>query len=224
MRAPRAPTRHRLWRPPPENGLTPRSAPGTARPQSAHRAPARQIPASSWSGRRTIAGPASRSAARPRSAQRSRRICGPGIRRAPPAIGAARAIVAATSRRSVRSRPDTGRSGRRPGSSGVRATYLAGGRRRRPARAPRTPGRAPSPPRRTGRSRCNRLRRNVIDCSTRPVRPMRLGRRRWPTRYRPAVAPVSRWWGPTVTANPRGHRAPDRSRATMTAARLCRSR
>ncbi len=76
------------------------------------------------------------------------------------------------------------------------------------------PDRAPSRQPRTGRSQCNRLCHNVIGCSTRPARPRRPGRRRWPTRYRPAARPASRWWGPTVPTRPTARTAPDRWPAT----------
>ena len=66
----------------------------------------------------------------------------------------------------------------------------------------------------SGRSRCNRLCHNVICCSTRPVPPMRPGRRRWPRRYRPAVIPVCRWWDRTAPTHPTARRAPDRLPAT----------
>ena len=156
--------------------------------------------------------------------QRSRRTWGPGSPRAPPASGAARATVEATSRTAGRSRPGTGRSGRHPGSSGVRATGPVGGCPQRLGRAPRMPDRAPSRQPRTGKSQCNRLSHNAIGCSTRLVRPRRPERRRWPTRYRPAARPVSPSWGPTVPTTPTAHTAPDRSPATTNEAPFCRNR
>ena len=95
---------------------------------------------------------------------------------------------------------------------------------RRPARARRTPGRAPSRRPRSGRSRCSRLRHNVTGCSRRPARTRRPGPPRSPRRCRPAATPGCRWWARTAPTPRTTRRAPDRWPATTTAVRSCRNR
>ena len=144
------------------------------------------------------------------------------VRRATPSC---RAIAAATAGRSGRSRPGNGRSGRCSDfAAGLATVRWTASPRRPPDPRYRRAGRATARPPRSGRSRCNRLGRNVTGDSRRPAPPTRPAPRLLPRRRRMAAAPAFPTSGRCATARWTTRTEPGRSPATTSTGPPCRNR